>query len=1099
MKILFLLLSLLIFRGLMLGQTITSTHNATLNDNALNSNWFDLEIPSSTSISPGILMPQSSGQIIHSFVSLSPKTILINFSAYYSRHSKDYYLDEALRINKSDHGGNFIESGYFLTSAGHQAFYIRFNDSTAKDIYEIWIDGKTEGYAGNPDNWLSVRMEIRSLNSLMTLEEAKSFANSITFKGGSPNPLKILVQGAEKDAEPLTTATLLEIFDYADVGYGWGDSSWFGYLWRDDTHNWIYHLPMRWLFTHVNQDGSLWLYSPDLLEDKSWLFTSKKIFPYLYSVPVNDDTYEGWLHVNLLTGKISIWESLIEKWNPWPIQGEEDSSENGSGGGGNDDLLHEKLESSELGARKKIHLVESAANLEMIWVAPSTFPMNPSSDTGSDPYDVTLTSGYYLGKFEVTHNQAKEVLPDYASFLNLGNRSVGNVSWNLANEFCEKLTVLERSAGKLPQGWKFSLPTEAEWENACRAGTTTNYWWGDFYNRSKQFPEISSPSREADANRYAPQIGLFPANPWGFYDMHGNVSEWCSDWNSKNYFTVPVTNPTGPTSGTQRIIRGASAYFLDLKASGRWHANTSDDDDSHGLRVALKLENPVAPKYEPEAFTPERENHFIPSAANMEMIWVSPGTFNMGSPESEKGRKDDEQMHEVTITKGFHLGKHEVTNAQYEAVMSDNNQGIEAGLDNAAGSDFPAEQIRWDHLQAFLEILNAKEKSAGRLQDGWAFALPSEAEWEYACRAGTNTAFYWGDLILADNANWGSGQPKRVGQYASNPWGFHDMHGNVAEVTSDLYSTYSLNSITDPTGGGDVGYNVTRGGSYKKYFTKGKWFNVRSAARLKVTTAWNWSKVPAFRLAMKKISSSSDQYNNEHSNSQSSNSLDSGENNNPENPENSSGETNQNEIDENSLNEGLALWYTFNGKLTGWSGDLVNDRHNRANSAFALNGNRDHIDVPLSSRVGKDFTLSMWIKLENNSKGILFSDYYLYNGFFLLMSSDGNLECRFTNGQKTSASINWNIKENTQGEWNQIALVNNDDKADFFVNGIKVQTETNTELSLNSSTRFKPAIGKASWFNGNYFNGTIDDFRIYDRPLSELQIKALHNSESSTQ
>jgi hypothetical protein len=135
----------------------------------------------------------------------------------------------------------------------------------------------------------------------------------------------------------------------------------------------------------------------------------------------------------------------------------------------------------------------------------------------------------------------------------------------------------------------------------------------------------------------------------------------------------------------------------------------------------------------------------------------------------------------------------------------------------------------------------------------------------------------------------------------------------------------------------------------------------------------------------------------------------------------------------------------------------------------------------------------MWIKLENNSKGNLFSDYYLNNGFFLLMSSNGNLECRFTNGQKTSASINWNIKENTQGDWVQIALVNNGSKADLFVNGIKVKTEANTELSLNSSTRFKPTIGKASWFNGNFFNGTIDDFRIYNRTLSELEIKSIYN------
>ena len=348
-----------------------------------------------------------------------------------------------------------------------------------------------------------------------------------------------------------------------------------------------------------------------------------------------------------------------------------------------------------------------------------------------------------------------------------------------------------------------------------------------------------------------PQIGLFPANPWGFHDMHGNVSEWCSDWNSEIYFTAPVTNPTGATSGTQKIIRGASAYFLDLKASGRFYANTSHDHDSHGLRVALKSENTMIPKYEPEVFTPEQENHFIPSAANMEMIWISPGKFDMGSPESEKGRKDDEEMHEVTLTSGFYLGKYEVTNAQYEAVMADNTQGIETSLRQAKGPDFPAEWVRWSHLQSFIEILNDKEKSSGRLKDGWAFTLPSEAEWEYACRAGTNTAYYWGDLILADYANWGSDQAKPVGQYPANPWGLHDMHGNVAEITNDPYAKYPLGPVTDPTiGVWNWGHTrVYRGGSYKQYYSQGKWFKVRSAARSKQDIPIN--SIPGFRLALK--------------------------------------------------------------------------------------------------------------------------------------------------------------------------------------------------------------------------------------------------------
>ena len=137
---------------------------------------------------------------------------------------KDYYLDDALLVNKSDHGGNFIESDFFITSGGHQAFYIRYNNSTFKDIYEIWIDGKTDGYA-NADKWLSVRLEIASSTASMTLEEAKSFANSILFKGGSPNPIKILVQETDKPSAGHTHHSQQSIFSFVDKGYDWKESS----------------------------------------------------------------------------------------------------------------------------------------------------------------------------------------------------------------------------------------------------------------------------------------------------------------------------------------------------------------------------------------------------------------------------------------------------------------------------------------------------------------------------------------------------------------------------------------------------------------------------------------------------------------------------------------------------------------------------------------------------------------------------------------------------------------------------------------------------------------------------------------------------------
>ena len=268
MKIILYSLTLLTFRSLLLGETITPIHNATLNGNALKSNWLDLEFPSSVLIEPSILIPQSSGRILHTFVSLTPRKLLFYFSADYSLHNEEFYLDQALRVNQADLVGNFIESDYFLTSAGHQAFYIRYNDSTAKDIYEIWIDGKTQGYSGSSNNWLTVRFEIKSLESLIDLDEAKSFANWITFKGGKPKPLKNLVKEPEiQTIETPLAQTLSKSLQLLDIGNGWGDSSWFGYTWINDSNDWIYHMPLGWLFVHVNKDGSLWLYSADILRE----------------------------------------------------------------------------------------------------------------------------------------------------------------------------------------------------------------------------------------------------------------------------------------------------------------------------------------------------------------------------------------------------------------------------------------------------------------------------------------------------------------------------------------------------------------------------------------------------------------------------------------------------------------------------------------------------------------------------------------------------------------------------------------------------------------------------------------------------------------
>jgi formylglycine-generating enzyme required for sulfatase activity len=197
--------------------------------------------------------------------------------------------------------------------------------------------------------------------------------------------------------------------------------------------------------------------------------------------------------------------------------------------------------------------------------------------------------------------------------------------------------------------------------------------------------------------------------------------------------------------------------------------------------------------------------HTVQSASNLEMLWVDPGSFMMGSPTSEANRGTDETEHNVTLTKGFYLGKYEVTQAEYEAVMTGNSNGLSATPSTFSGNpNRPVEEVSWDDVQVFLTRLNDAEQTAGRLPTGWEYVLPTEAEWEYACRAGTTTAYSWGAAIATTNANYtssGYNQTRDVGQYAANPWGFFDMHGNVWEWTADWYqAAYPSGPVTDPLG-----------------------------------------------------------------------------------------------------------------------------------------------------------------------------------------------------------------------------------------------------------------------------------------------------------
>jgi len=204
----------------------------------------------------------------------------------------------------------------------------------------------------------------------------------------------------------------------------------------------------------------------------------------------------------------------------------------------------------------------------------------------------------------------------------------------------------------------------------------------------------------------------------------------------------------------------------------------------------------------------------------MEMVLIQPGEFLMGSPSTEKGRGSDETRHPAKITRPFYIGKYEVTQQQWKAVMGDNPSHFR-------GTNNPVEKVSYNDCQEFIARLNGKIPGGG-------FRLPTEAEWEYAARAGTTTRFYWGDdLDYAEiekyawcNKNSGR-RTHPVGGKEPNPWGLHDTAGNVWEYCSDYYQgDYPPGLQIDPKGPDSGNERVYRGGSCKSRF----WY-CRSANR----------------------------------------------------------------------------------------------------------------------------------------------------------------------------------------------------------------------------------------------------------------------------
>ena len=438
----------------------------------------------------------------------------------------------------------------------------------------------------------------------------------------------------------------------------------------------------------------------------------------------------------------------------------------------------------------------------------------PEDDPEKQPAEtpqhlVQITQPFYLGIHEVTQEQYEKVTGKNPSHFKGATLPVEEVSWEDARQFCKKLSEMDADHN-------YRLPTEAQWEYACRAGTTTRYSCGN---------ELDSDCawfRGNSGNQSHP-VGEKRPNAWGLYDMHGNVWEWCSDGHDIDcYGDYPAVAPTGPSTGSVRVVRGGSCvdaarYCRSADRRGYW---SGDRSGCLGFRVALvpaesvpvseDTMSPPEPEPEPSLTpaTPEPaaelpEDHT--NAIGMQFKLIPAGEFMMGSPANDPDKSDDETpQHRVRITKPFYLSVCEVTQGEFEQVMEWNPSQFK-------GTTRPVEGVSWRLATEFCEKLS-------ELDDRYDYRLPTEAEWEYACRAGTTTRFSCGDELGPEYAwfNQNSGlKSQPVEQKLPNAWGLYDMHGNVQEWCQDRYDTeYYDNSPTVDPMGAERGHGdrVIRGG-----------------------------------------------------------------------------------------------------------------------------------------------------------------------------------------------------------------------------------------------------------------------------------------------
>jgi formylglycine-generating enzyme required for sulfatase activity/tRNA A-37 threonylcarbamoyl transferase component Bud32 len=520
--------------------------------------------------------------------------------------------------------------------------------------------------------------------------------------------------------------------------------------------------------------------------------------------------------------------------------------------------------------------IVNSLGMKLVPIQPGSFWMgSPRTEADHKPdeqeHEVHITRPFYVGMHKVTVGQYTAFVMDSGhitdsqrsekgsfrrlpdgkwqvdpgtNWRNLGfeqtdEHPVVCVSINDATAFCLWLSAKE--------GKHYTLPTEAQWEYCCRAGSRKAFSFGDDEGELGQFAWFAD-----NSGRATHPVGQKKPNAWGLYDVHGNAYERCVDVYDKEYYqNSPREDPMRFFSAPARTMRGGSWSQL---ARGCSSANRKGNLVSAGSSTDVGFRVVVLP------------GSLVANTVGMKLRSISPGRFTMGSSLREPNRQKDEPQHDIAITRPFWIGTHEVTVGQFKTFVQETQYKTDAekdgrGSQRSLGSkkwqtdptitwrtpgfeqtdEHPVVCVSWNDATAFCDWLSKKESKP--------YTLPTEAQWEFCCRAGARSRFHFGgDFKLADRFAWYAGNAAShthpVGQKKPNNWLLHDMHGNAWEWCSDWYADYPKGPVTDPQGLTEGNLRVTRGGGFTAMADTG-----RSASRGKLAPSLSRTNI-GFRVVL---------------------------------------------------------------------------------------------------------------------------------------------------------------------------------------------------------------------------------------------------------